>query len=183
MRLFVAIELPDRQKQALRQLRTEIPAARWLPPGQLHLTLAFLGEVAAERTGLLAEALAAIREAPFELAVGGSGCFPQRSRPRVLWAGVTAAAGLLRLAARVQAAVRACGLELEERPFSPHITLARLKVPCPREVGLFLDRHRQLDLGSFPVTGFTLFQSRLSPEGALHLPLRVFPLLAADSDG
>lgn len=180
MRLFVAIELPDDLKTALGRLRTDVPGARWVPPEQLHLTLAFLGEVEEETVGKLGERLSLIHTPPFQLSFSGTGCFPNRRRPRVLWAGLEPHPRLLHLAAGVHGAVLACGIPQEERPFSPHITLARFKVPASRETGNFLDQHQKTDLPHLSVQEFTLFQSKLTSQGAVHTPIRNFALPASN---
>lgn len=176
MRLFIAIELPDNLKAALGRLRVDIPGARWVPPEQLHLTLAFLGEVEETAVGELGKALALIQMYPFQLSFSGTGCFPNRHRPRVLWAGVEPQPRLMQFAARVHEVVLACGIPQEDRPFSPHITLARLKFPAVREVDAFLAMPQKQELLPFPVSEFTLFQSMLTQKGASHVPIRIFPL-------
>lgn len=179
MRLFIAIEIPDDLKKTIGGLRVDIPGARWVPAEQLHLTLAFLGEVEENRAGELSERLALIHTPPFQLNFSGTGCFPNRRRPRVLWAGLEPHPRLMHLAAGVHGAVLACGIPLEERPFSPHITLARLKFPAAREVDAFLDMAQKPKLPAFPVREITLFQSRLTPHGAVHIPVRTFPMAGA----
>jgi 2'-5' RNA ligase len=175
MRLFIAIELPDDLKTALSRLRVDVPGARWVPPEQLHLTLAFLGEVEEKTAGELSERLALIHTPQFQLFFSGTGCFPNRRRPRVLWAGLEPNPRLMRLAAGVHGAVLACGIPQEERPFSPHITLARLKFPAAREVDTFLKMPQKLKLPPFPVREVILFQSLLT-QGAVHIPVRSFSL-------
>ena len=182
MRLFIAIELPNHYKEAVGKLRTPtIPGARWVAPEQIHLTLAFLGEVDEETSKRLITRLAKIKGAGFELCLTGTGCFPDRRRPRVVWVGVKPEPGLLQLAEMVRETVLACGIPQEERPFSPHLTLARLKIPASRELGVFLDQHMSVDLPHFAVKEFILFQSKLSRQGALHIPLRNFPLSKHES--
>lgn len=176
MRFFIAIDLPDELKLALGKLRVALPGARWVTAEQIHLTLAFLGEVEEERVGQLSAELAGIQQPPFTLALTNPGCFPHRQRPRVLWVGLAPEARLTQLAAQVQAAILACGLPGEERPFSAHLTLARLKFPAPREVGAFLDQTLPEPFPALPVREFILFESRLNPHGAEHLPLARFPL-------
>ena len=176
MRLFIAIELPTGLKQELERLRTAIPGARWVPTEQLHLTLAFLGEVAEETAGRLIAHLAKIRAASFTLTFSGVGCFPDRQRPRVVWIGVKPEPNLLKLAAAVRQSVLAIGIFLEERPFSPHLTLARLKLPAAAELRAFIDRQSKVTLKPFSVQEFTLFQSKLTQQGAVHSPIRDFPL-------
>lgn len=178
MRLFIAIDLPVELKQALAKLRCELPAARWVPAAQIHLTLAFLGEVEEASAGRLNAELARIQLPPFTLSLTGLGCFPHRQRPRVLWVGLAPDAQLANLVAAVQSAIRACGLPMEERPFSAHITLGRLRFPAPREVGAFLDQPLPAHLPLLPVQEFILYASRLHPQGVEHRPLTRFPLTA-----
>jgi 2'-5' RNA ligase len=180
MRLFIAIELPDDLKKTLSRLRADVPGARWVPPEQLHLTLAFLGEVEEKTAGELGERLALIQTPPFQLRFSGTGCFPNRHRPRVLWAGLEPNPRLTHLAARVHEAVLACGIPQEERPFSPHITLARLKFPAVREIDVFLTMPQKLKIPPFTVREITLFQSRLTSLGAVHIPVGTFPMTGAD---
>lgn len=177
MRLFIAIDLPPELKQALAKLRCELPAARWVPAEQIHLTLAFLGEVEEASAWRLNTELTRIQLPSFTLTLTGPGCFPHRQRPRVLWVGVAPEAGLTNLVAAVQIAIRDCSLPVEERPFAAHITLGRLRFPAPREVGIFLDQPLP-HLPLLPVEEFILFESRLHPQGVEHRPLTRFPLTA-----
>jgi RNA 2',3'-cyclic 3'-phosphodiesterase len=182
MRLFIAIELPDDVKKGLGRLRVDVPGARWVPVDQIHLTLAFLGEVEEADLGRLNEELARIHVPIFQLRFSGTGCFPDRRRPRVLWIGLEPEPRLIQLAAQICEAVLACGISQEERPFSPHITLARLKIPAPSETGAFLDQNRKLEIPALRVRQFALFQSRLTPQGAQHIPVRKFPLEVSGLD-
>lgn len=183
MRLFIAIELSDDIKTALGRLRSDIPGARWVPADQIHLTLAFLGEVDEATTERLSGELLQIHAPEFKLRFTGTGCFPGRSRPRVLWIGLEPEPRLNILAASVRTAVLSCGIPQEERPFSPHITLARLKLPASKEAGAFLDQPAKQTIPSLFVRDFTLFQSRLTTQGAVHTQIKHFPLEAAGIDG
>ena len=176
MRLFVAIELPDKIQQALVHLERAIPDLRWLPARQLHLTLAFIGEVDESVAGLIEEKLAKISLPAFELAFHGAGCFPDPGRARVLWAGIEKNPALLELAARVKSQLISCGAAIEERPFSPHMTLARLKKPAPDQVTAFLKSFHTFKLPPVPIREFVLFQSKLQQSGAEHIPRRIYPL-------
>lgn len=178
MRLFIAIEIPDDLKERIGTLRVDIPGARWVPAEQIHLTLAFLGEVEEAAVVSLDEELRRIHLPEFKLCFSGTGCFPGRHRPRVLWIGLKPHPYLQRLAALVREAVLICGIHQEERPFSPHITLARLKLPPSRELDSFLDQRQKQQLPTFRVHEFTLFQSRLTPQGAVHTPVKSYPLAA-----
>jgi 2'-5' RNA ligase len=128
MRLFVAltppVEVAEELRVATEPLRAKHPVLRWTLPEQWHLTLAFLGEVDDRARADLAERLAraASRAAPLSLALGGAGRFGDR----VLWTRVSGDTdGLRRLASSVRAAAGRAGLRVEDRPYRPHLTLAR----------------------------------------------------------
>lgn len=130
MRLFVAVDPPSHEVarlSAAAPIRSD--TLRWVPTEQWHLTLVFCGEVAERVVPGLEERLtrAAGRTAPFELRLHGAGTFPrQASRARVLWVGVGGDVDALsRLAERCTAAARRCGIDVEDRPYRPHLTLAR----------------------------------------------------------
>lgn len=176
MRLFIAIELPEEVKSILLRLRSAIPGARWVPREQLHLTLAFLGELDQAELPRLTEALSGIRAAGFELRFGATGCFPNRRQPRVLWVGLEQEPRLENLAAKIRNAVLSCGIPQEERPFSAHITLGRLKLVATREVAAFLDQPQKQIIPAVGVKEFILYQSSLTPQGAIHTPHRRFRL-------
>ena len=176
MRLFIAIELPENVKEQLSRLRTAIPDARWVTPGQLHLTLAFLGHVPAETQAALEQRLAAIHLPCFFLCFTRTGCFPNRRRPRVVWAGVKPEPLLDALAARIRETVLSCGIHQEERPFSPHITLARIKARNSTTVPPFSEQAIQSDIPPVEVREFTLFSSSLGAAGAVHTVIKSFQL-------
>ncbi|MBN1512527.1 MAG: RNA 2',3'-cyclic phosphodiesterase [Phycisphaerae bacterium] len=134
MRLFVAIELEGRIKDALGRaqasLATHDRAVRWVTQDQMHLTLVFLGEVADGRVPAVCDAVrrAVGRCRPFDLTVSGSGCFPPGGGVRVVWVGVQEPTGRLQsLQAAVAEELEAMGFPKEDRPFSPHLTLGRVR--------------------------------------------------------
>lgn len=176
MRLFIAIELPENIKKEFARMRGDIPGARWVAAEQIHLTLAFLGEVEEATGERLTAELSRIHSQAFKLRFAGTGCFPDRRRPRVLWVGLEPEPLLTKLVNQVRSAVLACGIPQEERPFSPHITLARLKAAPSHACDSFLDPRHTPKLPPVAVGQFTLFQSRLNPHGAEHIPLTHIPL-------
>lgn len=181
MRLFIAIEIPDNLKAALGGLRVDIPGARWVPADQIHLTMAFLGDVEETVVEKLNGALSRIHVPEFKLCLCGIGCFPGRQRPRVLWIGVEPQPHLDELAARVRTAVVACGIPQEERPFSAHITLARLKLSSSEQLEAFLERYKNIKYPAFMVEKFILYQSKLTQQGAVHILTKDFQLTAAEA--
>lgn len=180
LRLFVAIELPDDVKAALTGLKTDIPGAAWVRPNAMHLTLKFLGDgIDERRVPELIGALGSVRGAPFALAVRGVGRFPpgERKPARVLWAGLDAPRALPALAGDIERAVEPLGFPPEGRPFSPHLTLARLKTAdAGPALGRFLARHAGLRAEPFPVDSVHLFASQLGPQGPAYSRLARFPL-------
>jgi len=143
--------------------------------GNLHLTLKFLGSVPEANIEPVAGALreASVGMSPFEARIRGLGAFPSAGRPRVLWAGVAdGAAQMTELARRVDTALVALGFAREERPFSPHITLGRVRRPA-RDPALTdaLGRGATRELGRMPVPSVSLMRSELNPQGARYTEL------------
>jgi len=183
MRLFIAIDLPDSLRAALAREQARLRAAcmgsgdiRWTRPEGVHLTLKFLGEVAATR---LKEVTDALREVhafdPFEIDVRGFGFFPSVRRPRVFWVGLEAPPALGELAKRVEEAMQALGFPAENRRFQPHLTLARFESPRAQPaLEAALQKGGDTGLGRFLVSGFFLFESKLRPGGAEYSKLARF---------
>lgn len=176
MRLFVAIDLPDRVKQAVATLCRGAAGVRWLPPEQLHLTLRFIGEADDAVEGAIRRGLAEVGSPPFPLTLRGVGCFPSPQRPRVLWVGLGGSDPLERLQQQVEAAVITAGLPAEGRHFSPHITLARLREQRGTELIPFLTRNAPFESEPFTVDAFHLYSSILTPQGAIHRREASYPL-------
>lgn len=147
-----------------------VEGARWQHDEQLHLTLAFAGNIDRPRADNLAEALIEVESGVFAAEVSGVGHFERKSQPTALWAHVPLTDSLAQLQRRVERACRHAGLDLEKRGYRPHITLARL----PRGAGSiegWLAQHGTLRAGPWDVAGFTLFESYLQAGGSLYRPL------------
>jgi RNA 2',3'-cyclic 3'-phosphodiesterase len=172
-RLFVAINLPDGVKDRLIGLRTDIPTARWVRPEQMHLTLRFIGDtILANKVEAIDEAMMSITAAAFDLALYGVGRFPpgHRKPPRVLWVGIAPQPDLNRLQHAVEQALESVGFEPDSRPFSAHITLARLKsYGLLPEVADFLHAHVDFAVDPFRVSEFRLYESELTPRGPRYV--------------
>ena len=177
-RLFVAIDLPDEVKDQLEPICRGVPGARWTRDRQYHLTLRFLGELEGPVARAVSEALHAVRSEPFELEIQGTGHFPPRGEPRVLWAGVGRSPELLELHRQVEKVLRRQGLPPEERKFAAHVTLARLHAaPLPRVLE-WLREHATLRSAPFLVDGLQLFRSVLGHDGAQHVLEASYPLFS-----
>jgi len=164
-RLFVAIRPPEDIRDLLLDAMDDSADFRWQDEGQIHLTLRFIGEVERPLADDLAAELGHIHAPQFEIRISGTGRFAQRSSG-ALWAGIEPRAPVAALAAKVERACLAVGLEPERRAFHPHITLARWKGRRGREIAAFLERTRGLSSEPFAVCDFILFESRLSRHGA-----------------
>lgn len=171
MRAFVAIDLPEEVSGALERLQAVLPVGRPVPPENLHLTLAFLGEQPEDALEELNFELEAIRQPPFELRFDGLGAFGG-DRPRVLFADVAPNPALSGLRRRVVKALRRAGIAPSKERFHPHVTLARFGERAAPEVAARLRRfvaETSADtVPGFPVTGFGLYASTLRPTGARH---------------
>jgi len=180
-RLFVAIPLPDSLREELAALYEPLPGVAWTRPEQLHLTLRFLGDIETPLGASAGLALERVRVEPFILPVGGTGAFPPRGAPRVLWAGVGQGHPRLhQLRQQIDDALLAAGLALDVRSFQPHATLARVRAEAaPEAVRQFLRRHRDFEAAPFRVDQFRLYASELRPAGAIHAVKRAYPLGAA----
>src|SRR5947208_2575253 len=174
-RLFVAIRPPEHIRDLLIDAIDEGADFRWQSEEQLHLTLGFVGEVDRPIADDLAAALGRVRGTPFRARINGVGRFEQRSSG-ALWAGVEPKEPLAALAAKVERACVAVGLEPEHRAYHPHITLARWKGRRTREVQSFVERHSGLASEPWQVDHFILFESRLSRHGAHYEEVASYPL-------
>jgi RNA 2',3'-cyclic 3'-phosphodiesterase len=177
-RLFVAIDLPKEVCWRLAQLLAAPPrGVRAVRPAQLHLTLHFLGDVADAARAALPEALARVSAGRFELGIRGTGVFPPRGRPSVLWAAVAESAPLTALHAAILAALDSCGVEVERRPYVPHVTLARLTPAVPRAwTSRFLADTVGLRSEAIPADRFILSDSRKRDGATEHAVAATFSL-------
>ena len=175
-RLFVAVDMPEELKSRLADMGFGLPGAKWVPREQIHLTLRFIGEVDGGQLADIRETLAGVGGEPFAMQLKGMGFFPPRGTPRVLWVGVEENEALLGLRNRVEAAVVRAGLQPESRRFSAHVTLARLHNTPPARLSRFLAGNGLYESPPFEVKEFCLYESELTPKGAIHHLLESFPL-------
>ncbi len=189
LRTFVALPLSDETIQQLAQvqrtLKRDCPASAvtWMAPASIHLTLFFLGEILPELVAPSQEALsvAARHVPPFTFDVGQLGAFPSVNRPSVVWVGVQEPTGKLALLHQVvNEALSRVGFQPEERKFSPHLTLGRVRRKASREeaaaVGQAVAATTVGRLSTMPATEIIFFRSQLKPAGAEYTPLAKFAL-------
>ncbi len=176
IRLFAAVPVPEGIGEALLARADGVPGARWRPLEALHVTLRFYGEVSNPAAAELDEALAAIRCAPFELALQGAGVFGDADHMRAVWAGVAESPALRQLAARCETVARRTGLAAEKRTYRPHVTLAYLKRAEPAKVATWVQGNNLLKSPPWRVGGFGLYSSWSGPDGSRYDLERWYPL-------
>lgn len=178
-RLFVALDLPVAVTAKLaRNQPPPMAGIRLVEPGQMHLTLHYIGQADIQR---MAAALQTVAVPAFSLTLEGVGQFPPAGKAVTLWAGVQYNAALLALHAAIAVALAVEGYRPEARRYSPHITLARCKPLVPAGVVTeFLVRHTELSLPGVPVTAFGLYSSTLVGDASVYRRERSFPLLVAE---
>jgi len=182
IRSFVAVDLDAPVLQAVTDLQGALRRVnadvRWVRPEGLHVTLKFLGSVDPARLERVHAALAGdLHDQPaLHVSVRGLGAFPNWRRPRVVWVGLRGE-GLGALAARVDGALAPLGFERERRPFTPHLTLARVNSPrgWPR-LEEACKTHLDDDFGASDISAVTIYRSRLQRGGAVYTSLWTIPL-------
>jgi len=195
LRVFVAIELPKHIRDAIEKQTSRLRLAlgddsiRWTPIQNIHLTLKFIGDVAASHTDFLKQLL--VREAnshaQFDLQIGGLGSYPASRAPRVIWLGVYAPAELTSLQKSVEAGVFRLGYEQEKRAFSPHLTLGRVRQNAisskSPKIRATLDAMQLGNIGLAKVDSIHLFKSDLYPSGSIYTKLFSAPLKSGKQRG
>jgi 2'-5' RNA ligase len=196
MRIFIGIDLdPEvraRISRFLEGVESFAPEARWVRPESLHVTLKFIGEQTPEQVESIAERLRRVESNAFEIRFTGYGYFPTAKAARVFWIGIQAGPQLADLAASIDVAVAELGVPREDRPYSPHLTLARggpgrrsgspkrQKGETANTTFAVLDKRLtamdDLDFGVTTASEFVLYQSQLSPTGSKYTRLHRFPL-------
>lgn len=174
-RLFVAIRPPKPVRDQLLRIMGSVGGVRWQSDEQLHLTLRFIGEVDRHRAEDVAAGLGTIHHSRFMLALNGLGIFDARGQPETIWAGVAPHEPLKALHKKVDHICVCAGLEPERRAYAPHITLARLKRGSGPVADLLASAGGATG-APFEVESFALFESQLTPDGALYSLIERYPL-------
>ncbi|HTW66984.1 MAG TPA: RNA 2',3'-cyclic phosphodiesterase [Bryobacteraceae bacterium] len=180
MRLFTGIDLREDVRERLERLLTLLrPCAhlKWSPLYNLHVTLKFIGEWPEEKLPQLEAALRAVaprKAIPAD--VKGLGWYPNPHHPRVFWVAVQGGDALISLAKDVESALTPLGIAAEDRPFTAHLTLARIKEPAPLQaLRNAIAQLESVDFGSFPVDRFYLYRSQPGSAGSIYTKLSEYP--------
>ena len=174
-RLFVALSIPDDVAQSLAMIQSGVPGARWLTRNQLHLTLRFIGEVDGRDAASIDDALSTIEAPRFALALKGVREFGGKN-PRAIWAGVHDPEPVIHLQKKIERTVQRLGLPAEERKFTPHVSLARLRGSPAGKVTDYLADHALYASPTFEVNAFILYSSHLTPNGSVYVAERSYAL-------
>ncbi len=180
MRLFTGIELPEEMREKLERLLMHLrPAAhlKWSPVYNLHLTVKFIGEWPEDKLPQLEAALRSLSpRSPMTVEVKGLGWYPNPSHPRVFWVGVQAGDALSGLARDTDRALAPLGISSEDRAFSAHLTLARVKEPVPLQpLRNAIAQLESVEFGSFVAEGSYLYRSQPGSAGSIYTKLAEFP--------
>jgi 2'-5' RNA ligase len=189
LRAFIALEIPSKVQEdiyhATSKLRKETGSLiRWVPAENMHLTLQFLGDVSSSNVDFLTHMLRTEADAHhcFEIHLTGLGAFPSQKRPRVIFLGIQAPAELGALQHAVESATRRLGYESEDRGFSPHLTIGRVKnavrisVADQQKIRHALEETKIDSLGTARVDSVHLYKSDLKPTGSVYAKLFSAPL-------
>lgn len=180
LRAFIAVEIPPEIHNAIEyhtsSLRGTLTTSivRWVPTKNIHLTLKFLGDISPTNVDILAQMLSveASQHSPFEIKLGGLGAFPNLKRPRVIWIGIQAPQALGSLQRGIEAASATVGYPPENRPFSPHLTIGRVKKNIDstgiQKIRNTITKTKIGPLGISQVNAVHLFKSELKPTGAVY---------------
>ncbi len=182
IRAFIAIELPSNVRDFLEEIATQLKKCgadvKWVRINGIHLTLKFLGYVSTDLIATIQDELNPIfqEQKPFILEVSQLGAFPGLSKPRVIWAGLNDPTNVLRpLTSRLEDALEPFGFKPEKRPFTPHLTLGRVRSSRNSHDLIEMIRQKGELIGpNFLTDHAVLFQSVLKPSGAEYFILRSF---------
>ncbi len=180
IRSFIAIELPDELRLELGQLEAQLksgkqPWVKWVDPNSIHLTLKFLGNIAIEKTSEITRAMeeAAQGISPFQLEVKELGVFPNLKRVQVAWVGISGEIDKLsQLQQHIETNLARLGFAPESRPFTAHLTLARLRNQASlderQRFGQLIADTRPKIAYTIRVDAVSLMRSQLTREGAIY---------------
>jgi 2'-5' RNA ligase len=168
--------LPPELRLSLSTVCLGLPGARWVDPGNFHVTIRFIGEIDEGTAADVDAALAGVKAPRFTLALAGMGIFDVGGKPRALYAGVEKSPLLIHLRERIESALARAGLPPEGRRFTPHVTLARFGGSRADAVGRFVAAHTLLRPGGFEVDRFQLIASYLTKSGSIYEDMAEYPL-------
>jgi 2'-5' RNA ligase len=188
MRTFIAVNLPDELLNKISQITAYFKAnlqnntVKWVERQNLHLTLKFLGDITDQQSDDVKSILKTsfVDYAPFTFSIQGLGMYPNPRNPRVIWLGLTETEALSKINKTLNQVLVKAGIEKDTRPFSPHLTIGRVKPQASKDqvkiIGEFLSQHNVDALGQIYTSEIHFFQSKLTPKGPIYTSLLSVPL-------
>ena len=174
-RLFIALRIPESVRSQLGRVKYPIAGFSWIPLENLHLTMRFLGDISLDRREKLEARLATVRVEPFVLPVEGTGAFPPRRPPKVVWVGTGRShPRLFQLRQRIDDSLLMGGFDVDMRSFHAHITVARLGPDTMGLANQWVVENEEFIAAPFLVDGFGLYSSLPGPEGSQYTLERWF---------
>jgi len=183
LRVFVAVDISDEVRQRVLRIQRELAMTgadlKLVEPENLHFTLRFMGEIPKPSVDAAIRELSRLSAQRFRIRISGMGAFPDPARPRVVWLGVTEGRDrMVELARAVEELVGRYAAHREDREFTPHLTLARVKGPSNLDrLAEFIKRMSGVDVGEMEVREVKLKQSTLTPRGPIYRDLHIVKLL------
>jgi 2'-5' RNA ligase len=189
MRSFIAINLDDSLRNEIDKATTSLRSGnwdvKWVAAANLHITLKFLGEISENTVAGLKERLLPIasHHESFAFRLKGVGIFPDKRRPRVIWIDILEPDRLVKLQEEVEHNLLTIGFKREDRPFSPHLTIGRVRSSVDKESLLgAVETLKDKDFGNIGVNKVSLMKSDLKPGGAQYTPIAEFDLKRRNND-
>lgn len=186
VRAFIAIPIPKAVKDYLSNLIFNFQqtisenSIKWVDPNNIHLTLKFLGDLTNSAIKNLTTSLESNKLSSFELKIEKVGAFPSIYKPRVIWVGISKNDVLNNLAGYIKEVTQFIQPEENDKPFSPHLTIARIKPGIKNEsyelLKKVLVKNREIEPIQFPVSNYCVFQSKLTPKGPIYSVLNSYDL-------
>ena len=186
IRSFIAIEVPQPLQARMGELQRELKRVeadvKWVRPWSIHFTLKFLGTVPEEVLEKVSLAISPVISSwePFDLRIHGLGCFPSSRNPRILWLGIDRGTEQI---SPLQEVIEKKAVEVsflpEPRPFTPHLTIGRVRsFKGKGALTQAIEAHKNIEIGAFQAKEVFLFQSELTPSGAIYTKLKTFSMRA-----
>lgn len=188
LRAFIAVEIPESIQKAIEKETVNLRKAadtllvRWVPTSNIHLTLKFLGDISESNLQFIKQMLMqeCSQHSPFEMQIGKLGSFPTPKRPRVIWVGIDAPAELTKIQQAIEAASSRLGYTKEDRDFSPHLTIGRVRPGLSttdiQKIRMALESNHVTMLGSAKINALHLYKSDLQTGGSVYTRLFSAPL-------
>ncbi len=186
IRSFLAADVPPALRESIvcasEKLRSSATDVKWLKPEAIHLTLKFLGNIEEEQIEPIVAAISRViaNQEPLVLKAEGIGVFPNLKRPRVIWVGLVGdTERLITIQTKIELSLSDLGFPAEKRPFSPHLTLGRIR--SDKRITDLVRNIQELEgitFAPFTVTELVLYRSILQRDGAIYTPLRRLPFMS-----